>query len=330
MKNHGGTSLTPGRQSGDKGDHRTPHDKAGKNKAGSPGQVFAAGARGEPSGKEEQHTTLVIPQDLPDEPERKGRAGRPFWSGSITIGLVNVPVRLHTMVRDRSFSFRLLHREDGQPLRYDRVCTKDGQVIPWADTVKGYEVQKGRYVVIEPDELKAVMPESDRKIRIEKFVYFLSLDPTYFDTPYILLPDRSEEAYSLLVTALAELGRAAVGTITLRTKEHPVVVHVYQGGLVLTTLRHAEEVTSPRAFEQLAGLPEPKDSELALAKRIINELSGDFSITDYPDRYHKAVMDLIKKKIDGEKIVIEEPPHPEQAKELMQALQETIATLAGK
>jgi DNA end-binding protein Ku len=233
------------------------------------------------------------------------------------------------MVRDRSFSFRLLHREDGQPLRYDRVCTKDGRVIPWADTVKGYEVRKGEYVVFEPDELKAVIPESDRKIRIEKFVYYLSLDPTYFETPYILVPDRSEEAYSLLVTALQDLGRAAVGTITLRTKEYPVVVHVYKGGLVLTTLRHADEVTSPQVFDQLTSLPAPKERELTLAKRIINELSGDFSITDYPDRYQEAVMKLIEKKLAGEKIVHEEP-HPEEAKELMQALQETIATLARK
>ncbi len=108
------------------------------------------------------------------------------------------------------------------------------------------------------------------------------------------------------------------------------MVHVYQGGLVLTTLRHADEVTSPHAFEQLTSLPVPKASELALAKRIINELSGDFSITDYPDRYQKAVLELINKKRAGEKIVMEEPPHPEQAKELMQALQETIATLARK
>ena len=272
---------------------------------------------------------MVVPKPHPNEPVHTGKAGRSFWSGSITIGLVNVPVRLHTMVRDRSFSFRLLHREDGQPLRYDRVCTKDGRVIPWADTVKGYEVRKGEYVVFEPEELKAVMPESDRKIRIEKFVYYLSLDPIYFETPYILVPDRSEEAYSLLVTALQDIGRAAVGTITLRTKEYPVVVHVYGGGLVLTTLRHADEVTSPHAFEELTNLPAPKERELALAKRIIAELSGDFSITDYPDHYQEAVMSLIEKKLAGEKIVREEPP-PEEAKELMQALQETIATLGGK
>ena len=279
--------------------------------------------------KKDQPKTLVVPTPHPDEPVHTGKAGRSFWSGSITIGLVNVPVRLHTMVRDRSFSFRLLHREDGQPLRYDRVCTKDGRVIPWADTVKGYEVRKGEYVVFEPEELKAVMPESDRKIRIEKFVYYLSLDPIYFETPYILVPDRSEEAYSLLVTALQDIGRAAVGTITLRTKEYPVVVHVYGGGLVLTTLRHADEVTSPHAFEELTSLPAPKERELALAKRIIAELSGDFSITDYPDHYQEAVMSLIEKKLAGEKIVREEP-HPEEAKELMQALQETIATLGGK
>lgn len=331
MKTHGGESLTPGRQSGDKAVRGSSPKKAIKDKKGDNGPESVLSPEAPAiDAKKDQHASTVTREHSPDEPEQKGTAGRPFWSGSITIGLVNVPVRLHTMVRDRSFSFRLLHRDDGQPLRYDRVCTKDGRVVPWAETVKGYEVEKGRYVVFEPGELKAIMPDSDRKIRIEKFVYFLSLDPTYFETPYILVPDRSEEAYSLLVTALTELGRAAVGTITLRTKEYPVVVHVYQGGLVLTTLRHADEVTSPHTFEQLTSLPVPKDSELTLAKRIINELSGDFSIKDYPDRYQKAVMELIKKKRAGEKIVVEEPPHPEQAKELMQALQETIATLEMK
>jgi len=261
--------------------------------------------------------------------EEKSRSGRPFWSGSITIGLVNVPVRLHTMVRDRSFSFRLLHRPDGQPLKYDRVCSRDGVVVPWAETVKGYEVRKGEFLVFEPDELKAVMPESDRKIRIEKFVYYLSLDPVYFESSYILVPDRSEEAYGLLVAAMQELGRAAAGTITLRTKEYPVVVHVYDGALVLTTLRHADEVTMPHAFPILPALPVPKEAELALAKRIITDLSGDFSINDYPDHYREAILGLIEKKLAGEKIVYEEP-HPAEAKELMAALEETIATLARK
>jgi DNA end-binding protein Ku len=279
------------------------------------------------SGKKEKAATPVVPH--PGGSAEQGKAGRPFWSGSITLGLVNVPVRLHTMVRDRSVSFRLLHKADGQPLRYDRVCTKDDRVIPWAETVKGYEVRKGEFLIFEPEELKAIMPESNRKIRIEKFVFYLSLDPVYFDTSYFLTPDRSEDSYSLLVTALKDLGRAAIGTITLRTKEYPVVVHAYGGGLVLTTLRYADEVTLPQAFETLTELPAPKEAELTLAKRIITDLSGDFSMSDYHDRYREAVMGLIEKKLKGEKVVYVEP-HPEEAKELMQALKETLSTLSAK
>jgi DNA end-binding protein Ku len=277
--------------------------------------------------KKAEATATVIPHPGEDTPQ--GKAGRPFWSGTITIGLVNVAIRLHTMVRDRSVSFRLLHKADGQPLRYDRVCTKDDRVIPWAETVKGYEVRKGEYLIFDPEELKAIMPESNRKIRIEKFVFYLSLDPIYFETSYFLTPDRSEEAYSLLVTALQDLGRAAIGTITLRTKEYPVVVHAYGGGLVLTTLRYADEVTLPRAFGTLGDLPVPGEAELTLAKRIITDLSGDFSMADYHDRYREAVMRLVKKKLAGEKVVYVEP-HPEEAKELMEALKETLSTLSAK
>ena len=253
-------------------------------------------------------------------------AGRAFWSGSITIGLVSVPVRLHTMVRDHSFPFRLLHRSDGQPLRYDRVCSRDGVVVPWTDTIKGYEVRKGEFVTFEPAEIKAVMPESDRRIRIAKFVRFRSLDPMYFDNSYILVPDRSEEAYNLLLAVLTGEDRAAAGTITLRTKEYPVVVHAYGKGLVLTTLRYADEVVQPASVTGLADLPQPKETELALAKRIITELAGEFAITDYHDRFRDAVLSLVDKKLAGEKVVYEEA-RPEEAKELMQALRETLAAL---
>ena len=326
MRIHGGTSMTTGRRSGTKTAKPQPGSDAGKTQP-----LSAPGSVPEPDDaipvrKKERKSPVIPEQPLPEIPH-EGRAGRPFWSGTISLGLVSVPVRLHTMVRDRSFSFRLLHKEDGQPLRYERVCSKDGKVIPWAEIAKGYEVRKGEYVVFEPDELKAIMPETSKKIRIEKFVHYLSLDPVYFETPYILVPDRSEEAYGLLVAALQELGMAAVGTIVLRTKECPVVVHVYKGALVLTTLRYAGEVTLPHAFESLTALPLPKDAELALAKRIINELSGDFSIGEYHDHFEEAVKALVEKKVAGEKIVYEKP-HVEEAKEIMQALKETLATLS--
>jgi DNA end-binding protein Ku len=355
MKTHGGASLTTDRKSAETrparavkaatGTGKGPAPAAGPVKVPAPAEEPVKGTPATPA-EETQKTPEKASTNAPGkkapakkgsgkpavpsgEHEQHGKPGRPFWSGSITIGLVNVPVRLHTMVRDRSFSFRLLHKKDGQPLKYDRVCSRDGLVVPWNETVKGYEIRKGEFLVFEPEELKAAMPDSDRKIRIDKFVYYLSLDPVYFESSYILVPDRSEEAYSLLVTALGELGRAAAGTITLRTKEYPVVVHVYDGALVLTTLRHADEVTPPHAFSILPSLPVPKVAELALAKRIINDLAGDFSINDYPDRYRESILALIDKKLAGEKIVYEEP-HPEEAKELMAALEETIATLARK
>ena len=339
MKTPGGISLTPGRRSEPGRGRQLPSASSASRrttgaKARSTGTIgtYEAHApqarRGKDAGPSPKQTAQAR-QGSEGDAGKPEKAGRPFWSGSITIGLINVPVRLYTMVRDRSFSFRLLHRKDGQPLKYDRVCSRDGMVVPWQETVKGYEIRKGEFLVFEADELKAAMPESDRKIRIDKFVHYLSLDPVYFESSYVLVPDRSEEAYSLLVVALQELGMAAAGTVTLRTKEYPVVVHVYDGALVLTTLRHADEVTPPHAFSILPSLPVPKETELALAKRIITDLSGDFSINDYPDHYREAILALIDRKLAGEKIVYEEP-HPEEAKELMQALQETIATLARK
>lgn len=283
-----------------------------------------ATARGTAAGKQ---GTVTVPH--PGRQTGETAASRAFWSGAITIGLVNVPVQLHTMVRDKSFQFRLLHAADGQPLRYDRVCTREDKVVPWSETVRGYEVRKGEFLVFSPEELKAVMPESDRKIRLTKFVYYLSLDPMYFGASYLLVPDRSEEAYSLLLSAIRRDGKAGIGTITMRTKEHPVAVHAYGDGLVATTLHYPDEVTPPSAYAQIRELPAPKEAEQALAKRIVDELSGDFSIGEFHDRYREAVLGLIEKKLAGEKLVFAEP-HPEEAKELMEALKETISTLGKR
>jgi DNA end-binding protein Ku len=119
---------------------------------------------------------------------------RPIWSGAISIGLVNVSVELYAMIFDKSFSFRFLHKEDGQPLKYQRVCIKDDKIVPWEETAKGYEVSKGRFIVFERKELDAVRPESDQKIRIDKFVDYLSIDPVFFDRSYILAPNKDLEA----------------------------------------------------------------------------------------------------------------------------------------
>jgi DNA end-binding protein Ku len=261
--------------------------------------------------------------------EKKGgerRGPRPIWSGSVSIGLVNVPVKAFPMTRDSSVHFHLLHRKDGQPLRYERVCTRDGRVVPWEETVKGYEVRKNEFVVLEKEELRAALPESDRRIRIDKFVHYLSLDPVYFENSFALLPDGTPEAYSLLYAACEDLGSAGVGRFTLRTKEYPAVVHAYHGALILTTLRYANEVIDPSGFEELKALAAPGDRELGLAKRIVTDLSGDLDISEYHDTYRERILALIEKKRSGETIRVEKPK-AEEVKELMVALEETVAKL---
>jgi DNA end-binding protein Ku len=254
---------------------------------------------------------------------------RPFWSGTITIGLVNVPVKLYTMTFDRAFTFRFLHKLDGQPLKYQRVCIKENIVVPWEDTVKGYEVSKNHFITFSKEELKSAEPQTSQKIRIDKFVDYLSVDPVHFEKSYILTPDKNDEAYSLLLTALQTMNKAGAGKITLRTKEYPVLLHAYKGALVITTLRYAYEVADPARFEELKNLKEPEKKELDLAKKIITDLSGEFDITEYEDAYEERIRQLIMKKMKGETIVAEKPPK-EEARELMTALQETLKQLKQK
>jgi DNA end-binding protein Ku len=266
---------------------------------------------------------------MSEEPQPKTRKGS-IWSGTITIGLVSVPVRLHTMVFDKSVVFKFLHKTDNSPLRYEKVCVKEDKVVPWQDVVRGYEVSKGQFVVFDNEELKAARPESDQRIRIDKFVDYLSIDPVYFEKSYALTPDKNKDAYSLLLSTLEKTGKAGVGRITLRTKEYPVLVHPYKGALVLTTLRYSYEVADPKNVEELKELKEPKKEELDLAKKIVNDLSGEFDITEYKDTYREKIDGIIKKKMKGQTITVEKPPVKEEAKELMVALQETLKQLKKK
>jgi DNA end-binding protein Ku len=254
---------------------------------------------------------------------------RPIWTGSLTIGLVNVPVKLYSMIYDRGISFRFLHKNDGHPLKYQKVCTKDNKVIPWEEVTKGYEVTKNEYVIFDKQELEAVKPESDRRIRLDKFVDYFAVDPVYFDRSYVLMPDKSADAYSLLLTAFEKKGKAGVGRITLRTKEYPALIHAYKNALVLTTLRYAYDVVDPRGFEELQKFKEPEKAELDLAVKIVTDLSGEFDITEYKDRFKQKVEDLIKKKLQGQTIIPEKPVQ-EEVKGLMVALRDTLKQLEKK
>ena len=271
-------------------------------------------------------TTAVEPKVEEARQGAERKSPRPIWSGAVSIGLVNVPVKVYPMTRDLAVHFHLLHRKDGQPLRYERVCTRDGVVVPWEETVKGYEVRKNEFIVLEKEELRAALPESDSRIRIDRFVHYLSLDPVYFENSFILVPDGVPDAYALLFTVCQELGEAGVGRFTMRTKEYPVVVHAYHGALILTTLRYANEVIDPSHFEELRGLAAPAGKQLDLAKRIITDLTGELDISEYHDTYRERVLAVIEKKRSGETIKVEKPKAAE-VKELMAALEETVAKL---
>ena len=254
---------------------------------------------------------------------------RAIWSGSIVVGLVNVPVKLYPMVREKAFSFRMLHSKDNSPIRFRRVCEKCGEEVPLKDVVKGYEVRRGEFVVFEREELEAIKPPSGKKIALEKFVDLASVDPIYFNTSYILTPDKSEEAYALLLHVLQRTGKAGAGRLTLRSKEYPVLVHPYKGALIATTLHYPHEVVEPKDMEELQSIKEPREEELELAATIVDALSGEFSLESYRDTYLEKLQELINRKLAGEVVVVEEA-EKEEVRSLMEALRKTVEELKAK
>ena len=256
--------------------------------------------------------------------EESAPPGRSFWSGTISIGLVNVPVKLYTMIRDQSYSFHFIRKRDGCPLRYQRVCTYDDEIVEWGDVARGYEVRKGEYVTFTKEELDVIRPESDRRIRVDKFVHYLGVDSLYFQNNYILGPDKSGDAYRLLYSVLEKKGLAGVGRYTMRTKEYPALIHAYRGALVLTTLRYPNEVIDPSTVKGIKELKEPTPKELELAEKILDNLTGEFDIKEYQDTYRENVENLIKQKMKGVTVKVEIPEKKEDVKELMAALEQTL------
>lgn len=237
-----------------------------------------------------------------------------------------MPVRLYTMIKDQSFSFKFVRKEDACPLKYERVCTLDREVVPWSDIGRAIEVRKGEFIVFEKEELDALRPESNKKINIDKFIPMEQVDQILFEKSYILGPDKSEDSYSLMLEAFKRKNMAGVGRFTLRTKEYPVLVYPYRDALIVTTMRYGNEVVDPKNIKDMDSLETPSEDELELAMKIIDNLAGDFDITEYKDTYRDRVEALVQKKMKGETIVVEET-QTEEVKELMTALQETLAQL---
>ncbi len=244
---------------------------------------------------------------------------RAIWSGSISFGLLNVPVKLYSAVSRKSVSFRELRQTDSSRIRHKRVAEADGEEVPYEEIVKGYEVAPEQYVVLTRDELEELDPKKTRAIEIQDFVDLDEIDPIYFDHPYYLGPDKgAEKAYALLVKAMAD-----------SKKVRPM-------GKVLTmaTMRFADEVVRPEELDDV--IPEDgrklSKRELEMAKQLIESLSTGFDADKYRDEYREELVALIERKARGEEVVeaASEEPKPTKAPDLMAALEESLAAIQGE
>jgi DNA end-binding protein Ku len=230
---------------------------------------------------------------------------RPIWSGAISFGLVNVPVKLFSAVSQQDVRFHQLHQADGARIKQKRVCALDGEEVPYEEIVKGYEVGPERYVVIEPDELAMLDPKATQTIDIEEFVDLDQIDPIYFEHAYYLVPDkRSEKPYTLLTESMLRANKVAIARFVMRTKQYLAAVRPAGPVLILSTMLYADEVVP---VERLDGLPEAADDvsvsdrELAMAQSLIETLSVDeFDAAKFHDDYRERVLDLIERKAAGE------------------------------
>jgi DNA end-binding protein Ku len=255
---------------------------------------------------------------------------RAIWSGAISFGLVNIPVKLYSAVSKKTVRFHQIDAESGGRVRQKRVGP-DGEEIAYEQIVKGYEIGPDRYVTISPEELEALEPQKTRTIDIEDFVDLEQIDPIYYDHPYYLAPDTgAAKAYKLLVDAMDDSGKVAVARVVLRSKEHLVAIRPRDGALAMETMLFADEVIPAESLEELAaadGDVKTSDRELAMANQLIDSLASDFEPEKYRDEYRERVLDLIERKAQGETIVIEEPEaEPEKVPDLMAALEASIAS----
>jgi DNA end-binding protein Ku len=254
-----------------------------------------------------------------------------IWTGALTFGLVNIPVSLASAVRaaERT-SFRMLHKEDLTPIKYERVCPKDEEVVPWNEIVKGYEYAKGKYVVVTPEDFAKVKTPSSKAVEMTDFVKSDEIDPRFFDTPYYLVPQKGgEKPYALLREALANTDMVGIGKLTLRQKEHLVAVRPVGEALVLEIMRFEHELVDPDHMHfPDAEQQKVRPQELAMAEQLIGNLAEPFDPSKYRDDYEDKLKALVKAKLKGKKIPeVEEDEAPEKTKviDLVARLQESLA-----
>jgi DNA end-binding protein Ku len=254
-----------------------------------------------------------------------------MWSGAISFGLVNVPVKLYSAVSRKTVRFNQLNAETGNRIQQKRVDPETGEEVSYDQIVKGYELTKDRYVVISPDELDALDPEKTRTVDIEDFVDLDEIDPVYYDHPYYLVPDKgAAKAYGLLLGAMKEANKVAIARVVLRSKEQLVAIRPAGDVLMMETMLFHDEVVPADDIEDLPEGKELKatDRELKMAQQLIDSLTSEFDPTSYRDEYREKVLELIEMKASGQEIAVQpEAPEPAKVPDLMAALEASLAAV---
>jgi DNA end-binding protein Ku len=260
---------------------------------------------------------------------------RAIWSGSISFGLLNVPVKLYSAVARRNIALREIRDSDSARIKHRRVAEGTDEEVPYENIVKAYEVTPGQYVPLSKDEISALAPERTRAIDVQDFVDIEEIDPMYFDSPYYLGPAAgAEKAYSLLAAAMEASGKAAIARFVFRNREHLAAIRAADGVLTLTTMRFADEVVPASELED--ALPEKRSKvakrEQEMAEQLIESLSTGFDPAAYRDEYREQLLSLIERKAEGKEIVAapSEEPKATKAPDLMAALEESIAAVKGR
>jgi DNA end-binding protein Ku len=256
---------------------------------------------------------------------------RAIWSGAISFGLVNVPVKLYSATSPKNVRFNQISAKTGARIKQKRVDESTGDEVPFEDIVKGYEITPDRYVLIAPEELDAINPKATKTIDIEEFVDLAEIDPIFYDHSYYLAPTTGgTKAYKLLLDAMGEAEKVGIGRFILRSKEQLCALRPTGTVLMLTTMLFGDEVLAPDRLDELDSVSEAEASEreLKMAQQLIASLSADFDPARYKDEYRERVLELIERKAAGEDIAVQpEAEEPAAAPDLMAALEASLAAV---
>jgi DNA end-binding protein Ku len=250
---------------------------------------------------------------------------RPIWSGTISFGLVSVPVRMFTATESKELRFHFLHKKDLTPIAYEKVRRDDREPVDPDEIVRGFEIEKGRYVPLEDEDLDRLDIELTHSIDICDFVALDEIDPVFFRKAYYLLPDQgAEKPYRLLARALDDTGKVGIAKVVIRNKQHLACLRTYEGMLLLETMYYADEVRQPQSLDGDLGTAKLQKAEVDMAKSLVENLSESFEPEKYDDQYRKELLDLIRAKAEGQPLPEPQEEEGGEVVDLMAALRESV------